>query len=546
MFVIFLVALIVGSFFWWMISIYNFVTVAQPSSGGKYVEAFVGQPRYINPLLSHSSSSDKSLSELIFDGLFDYDENGVLIGQIAERFEKSDDLREYTIFLKDNVFWHDGVKVTSDDVLFTANIVSNIEYGAAGVSNEMRLLWSDVQVEKIDDRTIKFKLKEGDSDFLHNLTMGLLPKHVWEDISPDKFQLSEYNQKPIGSGPYEFVDFDIDVDNETITAYILRSNKEYYIKEPFITKFVANFYPTRAEAVEAYIDGSVSAVVVDNQEHVSRLETLAQNKEMELPHYFAVFLNQTKSVPLAFDEVREALSMATNRDQIVQTIFEDHANTRHSPFAEGVVGFDEENQQEKFNIEAANKLLDDKGWKMGDDGFRVKGDDKLKFVLHVGNNHEQIKKVAQELKNQWKEIGVDVSVQEHEKGDLNSNIIKPRDYDALLYAHQMRFEPSLNPLWHGDEKSDPGMNYALFDDDEMNTTLNDFRMIKDENDKNESYKKQQIRLKEENPAIFLFSPKLSFMHSEVVKGMNTQRVNASYDRYSDIINWFVKEKRVRK
>jgi peptide/nickel transport system substrate-binding protein len=298
--------------------------------------------------------------------------------------------------------------------------------------------------------------------------------------------------------------------------------------------------------VEAYIDGSVSAVVVDNQEHVSRLETLAQNKEMELPHYFAVFLNQTKSVPLAFDEVREALSMATNRDQIVQTIFEDHANTRHSPFAEGVVGFDEENQQEKFNIEAANKLLDDKGWKMGDDGFRVKGDDKLKFVLHVGNNHEQIKKVAQELKNQWKEIGVDVSVQEHEKGDLNSNIIKPRDYDALLYAHQMRFEPSLNPLWHGDEKSDPGMNYALFDDDEMNTTLNDFRMIKDENDKNESYKKQQIRLKEENPAIFLFSPKLSFMHSEVVKGMNTQRVNASYDRYSDIINWFVKEKRVRK
>ncbi len=531
---------------WWLISIYHYSTISQPTFGGQYTEAFVGQPRYINPLLAHSSSADRDLTSLIFSGLFDYDANGLLRPDMAERFEISDNGKEYTIFLQQNILWHDGQNFTSDDVIYTINTAKDIAYGAAGVSNEMRLTWNDVQMEKVDDYTVKFILKEPDSTFLHNLTLGLLPKHIWENISPEQFQLAEYNQKPIGTGAYEFADFDINTEEDVISSYILRSNEQYYRNKAFITKFIINFYPTRSEAVEAYNNGEVSAVMVDKKEHIEALNEIAQKKSLELPHYFAVFFNQTKSVPLAYDEVREALSLATDRDEIVRQIFGDNAQTRYSPFAEGIIGYDSEQQQSSFNRDAANKLLDDKDWKRGDDGIRSKGEDKLAFTLHINSGQEALVRVAEILKEQWKEIGVELNIQEHDKAGLETNIIQPRDYDALLYAHQMRFEPNLLPLWHSKEKDDPGLNYALFDDEKMDESLVKLSETQNIDEKNDLYKKQQERLKSEVPAVFLFAPKLSFMYSDNIKGIDINKVNLSSDRYSNVNKWYIKEKRIKK
>ncbi|MEA3323167.1 MAG: peptide ABC transporter substrate-binding protein, partial [Patescibacteria group bacterium] len=543
--IIFLIVVIVVGFLWWFVSIYHFVTVSQPTYGGQYTEAFVGQPRYINPLLSHSSSADRGLTSLIFNGLFDYDENGLLRADIAERFEVSEDGKEYTVFLRQDVIWHDGEVTTAEDVIFTINIAKDIAYGAAGVSNEMRLLWNNVRVEKIDDYTVKFILNDSNSAFLHNLTLGLIPKHIWENIGPEQFQLAEYNQKPIGAGAYEFVDLDIDETDDLISSYILRSNEKYYKGKAFITKFVINFYPTRAEAVGAYNNGEVSAVIVDKKEHIDALSEIAQKKSIELPHYFAIFFNQTKSVPLAFDEVREALSRATDRDVIVQEIFSDNAQSRYSPFADGVVGFNADEQQSSFDRDGANALLDEKGWEKGDDGIRSKGDARLSFTLHINSSQGALVRVAEILQNQWKEIGAELNIQEHDKGNLETNIIKPRDYDALLHAHQMRFEPNLLSLWHSKEKDDPGVNYALFDDKEMDESLTGLLATQNNDEKNELYKKQQQQLKGEVPAIFLFAPKLSFMYSDSIKDVQVNRANLSCDRYTNVQSWYIKEKRVK-
>lgn len=544
--IIFLIVAVVGGFLWWFVSIYHFVTVSQPTYGGQYTEAFVGQPRYINPLLSHSSSADRGLTNLIFSGLFDYDENGLLRADIAERFEVSEGGKEYTVYLRQDVMWHDGESTTAEDVIFTINIAKDIAYGAAGVSNEMRLIWNDTRAEKVDDYTVKFILNEANSTFLHNLTLGLIPKHIWENIGPEQFQLAEYNQKPIGTGAYEFVDLNIDETDDLISSYTLRSNENYYKGKAFITKFVINFYPTRAEAVGAYNNGEVSAVIVDKKEHIDALSEIAQKKSIELPHYFAIFFNQTKSVPLAFDEVREALSRATDRDAIVQEIFSNNAQSRYSPFADGIVGFNADEQQPSFDCDSANALLDEKGWEKGDDGIRSKGDARLSFTLHINSSQDALVRVAEILQNQWKEIGVELHIQEHDKGNLETNIIKPRDYDALLYAHQMRFEPSLLSLWHSKEKNDPGVNYALFDDNEMDESLTNLLATQNNDEKNELYKKQQQRLKGEIPAIFLFAPKLSFMYNDSIKDVQVNRANLSCDRYTNIQSWYIKEKRVKK
>jgi peptide/nickel transport system substrate-binding protein len=536
--------IIIGSVIWWGISLYRYFTVPVPTYGGQYIEAFVGQPRYINPLLAHSSSTDRSLSQLIFSRLFDYDENGILQPDLVERFDVSDDAKEYTIYLKKNVQWHDDQPFTADDVVYTTGVAQDIAYGAVGVSNETRLLWQNVDVEKVDDFTVKFVLSEPNSMFLHNLNMGILPKHIWENISPEQFQLSEFNQKPIGTGPYEFVDYD--VDDNGISSYILRANKSYYDGEPYITRFTVNFYATRDEAVVAYHDGKVSGIIVDKKEHVDFLQSNAKKESIELPHYFAVFFNQTKSVPLAYDEVREALSRATDRKAIIENVFGEDADVRRSPFADGVVGYNADKQQTGFDRDGANVLLEEKGWKKGDDGIRAKDGARLSITVHISANQPQSSLTAELLKEQWREVGAEVNIQEHEKDDLEKNIIQPRDYDALLYAHQMRFEPDLLPLWHSREKNDPGMNYALFADKNMDEALDNFAKTKDINEQNSYYTAEQEALQKEVPAVFLFAPRISFMHSDKIKGVNVRKVNVSYDRYTNVHKWFVKEKRIKK
>ena len=543
--VVLLVVVIVSAFSWWVTAIYKHMTVPQPAYGGQYVEALVGQPRYINPLLARSSS-DQNLTKLIFSSLFSYDNDGILQKDIAQNIDISDDVKEFTVGLRQDVFWHDGKQLTADDVVFTTTIAKDIEYGAAGVSSEMRLLWQNVQVEKIDDFTIKFVLEESNSLFAHSLSFGILPEHIWNIVGPEQFQLAEYNQKPIGTGPYEFVDLDINEDEDLIDSYTLRSYKKYHKGEPFITKFVANFYGTRLDAVDAYSRGEVSAVVVDQKEHVDALSEGAQKHSIALPRYFAVFFNQTKSVPLGYDEVREALSRATDREKIIAEVFGNDAVVRYSPFSEGVLGYDPEQQQATFDVESARILLDEKGWKEGEDGIRAKDDDRLSILLHVSGNYGPFTKIAEMLKEQWKEVGVELNIQEHDKNDLEKNILKPRDYDAVFYAHHMRFEPNLLPLWHSGEKSDPGVNYALFDNESMDEFLENLLKTKDDNEQKEFYRKQQEKLKEEIPAIFLFAPQISFMHVDAVKGISVKNVNASRDRYSDVHLWYIKEDRVRK
>ncbi len=551
--IVVLLLVIIVSIIWWGISIYHYFTKPVPNYGGHYIEAYVGQPRYINPLLAHSSSSDKALSRLVFSRLFDYDVHGVLQPDLVEKYEVSDDVMEYTIHLRQDVLWHDGVAFNADDVLYTIGIVQDIAYGAAGVNNDTRLAWQNIVAEKKDDFVIKFTLKEPNSTFAHSLNIGILPKHIWENVGPEQFQLSEFNQKPIGTGAYEFVD--LKIDNDAISSYKLRANAQYYEGEPFITNFTVKFYPTRDEAVMAYQDGQVSAVIIDKKEHIDLISGRAKKESIKLPHYFAIFFNQTKSVPLAYDEVREALSRATDRDKIIKEVFGAEADPRYSPFENGMVGYDASKQQAAFDRDSANILLDEKGWKKGDDGVRSKDGKRLVITLHINDNQQQFQKTAELLRDEWKEIGVELIIQTHEKDDLEKNIIKPRDYDAILYAHQMRFEPNLLPLWHSREKSDPGMNYAMLDNDEMDAALEGFMQTNNRDEQNAFYSKQQEILQKEVPAVFLFAPYISFMHSDTIKGMvhvdsenvsDDWNANVSDDRYANVHEWYIKEKRIKK
>ncbi len=236
-----------------------------PKIGGKYAEALIGQPRFINPVLAPFNDVDRDVSQLIFSGLMTYDNDGKIIPDIAEGYEIKDDGKTYEVSLKRGIKWHDGKDFSAEDVIFTIKIIQDQEY-----MSPLRTNWQGVKIEKIDDFKIRFILTNPYSSFLENLTLGILPKHVWENIHPKNFTLADFNIKsPVGTGPYKFKNFK---KNELgfIKSYSLERNPGFYRSGPYIKEITFLFFFDQEEAISAFnkklVQGFGSLSFLDEKE----------------------------------------------------------------------------------------------------------------------------------------------------------------------------------------------------------------------------------------------------------------------------------------
>jgi peptide/nickel transport system substrate-binding protein len=535
-----LLLVIATSLIGWLGYIYVSLTVPIPKSGGEYTEGLVGQPLYVNPLLSQTSEADSDLAQLIYSGLFRYDKDGQVVPELAESVEVSEDQRTYTVHLKKDLKWQDGAPLTASDVIFTINILQDQTY-----KSPLRQNWQGVDISQSDDSTIVFGLKNAYIGFMDNLTLGILPKHVWENISPEKFALAEYNLHPIGSGPYEVSTFQKDSGGNILT-YKLVANKKYAGKIPYISKLTFNFYPDEEAMINAYNKKEVMGISNVEPDKIGNLKAAksTQLHEIAIPRYFALFFNQTKSSVLADDNVRKALSLSIDRNEIVSEILGGKGTALASPFLPQMKEFDQE-LSTKSDLEQAKKILDDAGWKLEDgSSVRKKGGNELRFQI-VTADWPELSKTAEVIKNQLSQIGVVVDIQALAISDLQQNYIRTREYDSLLFGQVISFNPDLYSFWHSSQKRDPGLNLAVFENSDVDKLLEDVRKEPNEQTRIEQYKQlQQILLSDKNnPAIFLYSPFYVYPTSSTVKGIDAEKINGPSQRFVDINEWYVKTSR---
>ncbi len=536
-----LIFLICGSLVFWLSHIYLNATKPIPKKGGEYVEGIVGQPLYINPLLSQTSEADSDLSGLIYKGLFKYNVNGEIENALAEGYEISEDQKTYTVHLRKNLSWHDGEPLTANDVFFTATILQDPAY-----KSPLRQNWQGVTVNQVDDYTLTFDISNPYFGFLNNLTVGILPKHIWGNIAPEKFSLAEYNLKPIGAGPYSFIDFQKNSNGE-ILSYNLKAFSGYYEGEPYISKMIFNFYSDEEMMLSAYNKKEIKGIETVDPKKIDSIKNKKSTtiKEFGFPRYFSVFFNKTKSVSLASVEVRKALSYAVNRKEIIIQILNGKGTEIYSPFLETMDEFNGDVEKRNFDLEKAKQVLDEADWKMNSEGIREKKGEKLQFKIHTAD-WPDLAETANILAKQWKEIGADVSVETLTATDLQQNYIRPREYDALLFGQDTNFDPDLYPFWHSSQKQDPGFNLAMFDNKDADTLLQDIRQESDAEKRKEKYKELQKIIYDEAPALFLYSPSYLYPVSNNVKGIEAKNINSPVWRFADVNKWYIKTARVKK
>ncbi len=531
---------ITSALLFWVGALYIAATEVVPDRGGRYTEGIVGQPQYINPILSPANMADEDLVHAVYDGLFGYDADGRITERLAEHYSLSEDGKTYTVTLRSGVKWHDGHEVTAHDVAFTANAIKEQAY-----RSPLRQNWLGVEVQVQDDRTIVFSLKKPYFGFLDHLTVGILPKHVWETISPDRFALADANLAPVGSGPYRFFDYQKD-SSGNILSYSLRAFPEYFQGEAAITKLAFNFYPDEEGMIEAYekkeIMGMSPLTQVKGIPFADRKGTSV--KSFHIPRVYAVFFNPSKSVPLAYTEVRDALSKSVDRDAIVREVLGGQGIPAALPFLSFMEGRPAIPDM-PYDPDAANRLLEENGWKLGDDGIRRKDGVALEFELAAPDLPELVR-TTDLLRESWQRIGVRMNVRLLSLPELNQDVIRPRTYDALLYGEKTSVNPDFYSFWHSSERDEPGLNLAMFNNAEADDILFKLREESGDDPRRELLGSFLTILAEKDPAVFLYSPDVSYVMTDEVKGVDISVANNASYRLSDLRHRYIETKRILK
>ncbi|MFA5187736.1 MAG: ABC transporter substrate-binding protein [Patescibacteria group bacterium] len=519
---------------------FNFYTKLKtvPKDGGEFTEGLIGSPLYLNPILAQSNTdADLDLTRLIFSGLLKYNENLELVPDLAEKYEISSDQKIYTFYLKKNVKWHDGENLTASDVVFTFNSILNPDF-----KSPLYRSFAGSNAEKIDDYTVKFTLQEPYAAFLNLLTVGIIPQHLWYDIPPINAKLAVLNQKPIGSGPYKFKSL-VKEKTGMIKIYTLEKNKDYYGKVPYINKILLKFYPDYENAITALTNKEIDNLSYLPKEYYNKFSNKRDINllDLKLSQYTAVFFNKKNNTLLEDKKIKEALSYAIDKNKIIDDVLQGQGQVLDGPILPGFLGYNADITKYGYNPQKAIELLVSDGWTLAGEIFKKK-DQELKITLTTIEQTDNIK-IANLLKEFWTSIGVNVEIQTIPRDKIEDDIIKPRNYQALLYGEIVGSDPDLFPFWHSSQKDTAGVNLANYANRQADVLLEEARLNSDPKVRAQKYQEFQNILIGDLPAVFLFQPTYIYPLTKKIKGVGAQNISVPADRFINIENWYLKTKK---
>ncbi|MSU56414.1 MAG: peptide ABC transporter substrate-binding protein [Candidatus Taylorbacteria bacterium] len=514
-----------------------------PARGGELREGIVGSPRFLNPLLS-LSDADRDLSALIYSGLLRATPGGELIPDLASRYEMSEDGLSYTFHLREDATFHDGTRVTADDVLFTIQKAQD-----SGLKSPKRANWEGVMVEKKDALTLTLTLKQPYASFLENATLGILPKHVWKDADAEQFPFSPFNLEAVGSGPYKVTR--IKRNDSGIPNYFeFTAFRKYALGAPYILRITVHFYPNEKDLLDGLSRGEVESINTITPQSAKLLEEKGLRIERTpLPRVFGVFFNQNQATLLAEKPIRQALLLATDKDTIVNTVLSGYGVPIEDPVPPFLLTHtDTEATTTEARLAMGNAILDKAKWiRNAETGIRErkKGKEaqKLSFSL-VTSDVPELRESAELIKEMWGKLGAEVRLQIFESGDLNQNVIRPRRFDALLFGEIIGRDLDLFAFWHSSQRNDPGLNIAMYTNSKVDKLLEEARRTTDPEKRTKDYLTAVETISSDLPAIFLYSPEFIYILPEKVQGFKAGRTTVPSERFLDIQKWYISTEKV--
>lgn len=509
----------------------------KPVPGGVFSEGLVGTFTNANPLYA-TGAADTAVSHLVFSGLFKYDRQNRLVGDLAEHFFIDKKETHYSVILKPNIYWHDGQPLTADDVVFTYQAIQNFDS-----KSSLYASWQGIKVSKKDDNTVIFDLPNPLSSFPYALTNGIVPKHILGNIPASQLRSAQFNTvAPIGTGPFAWKSIEVlggaTTDREQRIS--LQSYDKYQGGKPKLDGFTLHIFHDENQLVDSFNTKQIIAMSgLDN------LPPTANNSDIQkynTPQTSAVmlFFNNSRD-QLKDPKVRLALASAVDRKQLLKQL-QNPALLVSGPLLKGQLGTDPKIRQAAYDPVAAGSLLDGAGWKLGTDGIRSKDGKPLSLMVRSQNTPDYISSL-QYIQRVWKQLGVKVDIKFLNAEDLQ---IATHDYDALLYGIGIGVDSDVFAYWHSSQASITSqghLNLSEYKSTIADQALEAGRLRSDPALRAIKYKSFLDAWYADEPALALYEPTYLYVSRGQIFNYDATAFNSGADRFDNVANWMIREEK---
>jgi peptide/nickel transport system substrate-binding protein len=529
------------------------VSVSIPAAGGSLTEGEVGPARFINPILT-LSQPDQDLTALVYSGLMRRLPDGSVVPDLASSYNISSDGTTYTFHINPAATFQDGAALTADDVAFTVAAAQNPDLKSPQEAN-----WVGVKVSVRDIRTVVFTLPHAYAPFITNTTLGILPKHLWQNISNEEFPFAPLNTRPVGSGPYKVSSVSTDSVGSA-TRYELTPFANYTLGNPYLTQIRFLFYSDGASMKKALDAHEIDAIAgIDPKDISSITRTDTNIIRSPLPRVFGVFFNQGHNPVLANASVRAALTAAVDKQAIVATVLHGYGTALDGPIPPGVLNeasvalpaahtptsvVATSSPDAATFAEAARTILQKGGWSFNtSDGLWEKGKEKLTLTLSTADEPELVA-TAKAVAAFWAAAGIKSRVQVYPISELNTAVIRPRNYDSILFGEVVGPELDLYAFWHSSQRNDPGLNLAMYANETTDTILSQARSTTDTEARSKLYAQFALDVEKDQPAVFLYAPDFLYIVPMSIKGITVGALTTPADRFAHLYDWYTQTQHV--
>ena len=501
-------------------------------SGGVYVEGVIGNISTLNPLLA-ASEPEQAVSRLLFSSLYNYDVTGALHTDLVESMAVKDD-KVYTIKLR-NAVWHDGKKLTAEDVVYTINLIKNPQ-----VRSPLRVNWLDISARAIDDSTVEFMLPAVYAGFSHALTFPVIPKHILQSVSPSSMREADFSSNPVGSGPFAVKRVQTSESTSSTDVVRMEPNTKYYGAVSTLSRLELRAYGNESLLVKAVNSGEVSAASGLSLSAADNIKSKQYSTKHWLLNKGVYLLMNNRSQTLQDARVRQALRYATDTSSIRATVGDNVARL-DTPILQSQIA-QKLPAAPDYNLDKAKALLKEAGWTYNQGQWKGKDGRPLAVAVTTSSGRDEYKKIVDALKQQWSKLGVDVQLREIDTSSTTTSfvqsVLQPRDYDALLYELELGADPDVFAYWHSSQASASGYNFANYSNRTVDNDLVGGRSRTNSALRAAKYIQFVNQWLNDAPAIGLYQSVGSYVLNNGASIAEPRgSLNTMNDRYADVTTW---------
>lgn len=494
-----------------------------------YVEGRVGAISTFNPLFSNQNDVDKAIQELVFEKFVYIDSNGEILPGIAESWKVSNDGRTYQFDIALDRIWSDGESLTIDDVYFTFDTAIKL-YSDQGYDTVASGL-VEVEIEVVDEDTIKFTLPETNAIFPELASVYIVPEHILSEVSLQEMPFDRFSRNPVGSGPYRIYR------SEPNIVYLQRS--EHFVPGPQISNIIMRIYSEVENLESAFRNGLLDSALLPNNNSSDFVEEYRtyQSHVLNLPYRQRMLFFNLRKEKFQSEALRRGISLLIDKERLLEESGVEGEIT-HGPIYEENWAYSDIPSYATYNQEEAIKILKDAGYTKNEANgyFEDKESKLLTFTVSYLKNG-----VNDELLGAFKKLldqeGVIVNLEPLNYSQLTQEILATRNFEVLMYEIEVTVDPDQYNLWHSLQKEYPNLNLSGYEFSRIDILLEEGRRETSKNERKEDYELFQKYLIQDMPAVFLYRPSYLYVVRDSITGISYENIVRLEDIYRDIHTW---------